>query len=152
MVRCLMARGLPREDAEDIFQEASMRLLDRSPDDPAAYLWRTIRNLLVRRSRHLEVRQKPVWWVSDALHPPRPRPDLALFEKECAQLLETLLLALPEREAEVARLLASDLTAPEIARELGLSSSAVRSRIQLLRERLRREWPPALCPEGRTAS
>lgn len=130
---------------EDVAQEAFLRLsaLEREPDDPAAWLFRVVRNLALdaaraagRRRKH-EARaaaESPSWFVPAPADGPDP------------DAVQAALRALPveQREVVVAHLWGG-LTFEQIGRVDGTSSSTAHrlySRaLQTLRERLGASCP-----------
>jgi RNA polymerase sigma factor (sigma-70 family) len=132
LTRYLLARTRVGEDAEDILQEAFVRLAAQPKDkqifDPERFLWRAALNLSVsfgRRQRVREVAHED-GAVRDLLHPPLPSQDEVLAMRERLRLVEAAIETLPERTREIFIAIRIDgLTYTQAAAALGISSSAV---------------------------
>lgn len=145
-VRWLGEEGLSEEEAQDLVSKAFMALVDASPEDPEAFYWVTLRKLLAEHRRRQKERDVQLEWIRRALHRSGPVPDEELFEKECRELVEALVRDVPEGQAEVARLLLHEWTVAEIAEELRIKPSTVRTQRERLREHLGPLWPDDLRP------
>lgn len=137
---------MSEEEAHGLVSEAFMALVEASPEDPEAFYWATLRKLLASHRRKQKERDKPVEWIRQALHRRVPLPDEELMEKECRELVKALLREAPEGQAEVAWLLLDEWTVAEIAKELGIKPSTVRTHRERLREHLGPLWPDDLRP------
>lgn len=126
-VERLVERGLRVERARDLAAAALAACLKRKtrPADPQAYFTRVVENLFSRYLRDEKGRTVPlVTEPTSAAASPLER----VWERELSELVEEALDELPAQQAEVARLhLAGGLTLAAVAREMGLSSSTVRS-------------------------
>jgi RNA polymerase sigma-70 factor (ECF subfamily) len=65
-----------RSDAEDIAQEALLRIADRTPDDPEAYITTVATRLAIDRLRSAQVRREAYLgpWLPEPLIEPTPDP------------------------------------------------------------------------------
>ncbi|CAM2006728.1 sigma-70 family RNA polymerase sigma factor [Acanthopleuribacter pedis] len=123
------ARVANPADAEDILQEAFVRLLERPPrhGNPVAWLVTVTRNLI---TDHYRRRQPEPEGCPDQF----PHQDAAVVtetEQLVATWLEPMLLGLPPKYAEAVA--AADLhhqSMKEIAATLGLSVAGAKSRVQ----------------------
>lgn len=141
------------DDAEDVVQDAHLRLLGAptAPDDPGAWLFRTVTNLAIDRLRHLKV-QRRVYegpWLPEPLATPADDGELAAGQAEDLSVGFLLLLerlTVTERVAFVLRE-AFDLDFNEMARVLGARADACRQRYHRARRKLdglsRPRTPPA---------
>lgn len=144
MVRLGLALTGSRSAAEDIVQDTFARLVrfGQIPDQPVAYLRRAVingtRNLARDGGRQAEV-------ISAAAEQERigphaaPAADVELIASERALSVAAAILALPQRQREVATLYyLEDLAMSEIAVLAGISEDAVKGSCARARESLRR--------------
>ncbi len=119
-----------RDLAEDLAQEAFVRLIDKPPRTPDSWLYVVAGNLVrdaqrgeTRRARHLALVHSPDDHAGEA--DPSPGADTTMCSaEESAQVRETLAL-LPERDAAVLVLRAHDMSYKEIASAIGVSPTSV---------------------------
>jgi RNA polymerase sigma factor (sigma-70 family) len=148
-----------RDVAEDLLDETWLRLVAcaaRLSDDTclAAWLFTVARNLHAswRRHRALDedrIVEAPAVW-------PDPTPGVSPFDAaardETERRLERALAGLSLRDREVLLLVTSGgMDADEAARALGLSSAALRKRLQRARERLAAAMD-SVCVQVRTTA
>lgn len=132
LFRWLLARGLPRGDAEDLLSECFLALVDRGEsaaeiEDVGAYLFAVARNQLARRGRHPEPEALDLIAEPAASDPPAD----ALAVREA-------LVDLPPEQREVVVLKVwQGRTFDEIGRLLGISPNTVSSRYRYALEKLR---------------
>lgn len=126
LVRFLYARLGDRDLAEDLAQEAFVRLLRRPPRDPEGWLYVVASNLArdaargeVRRSRHLEV------LTGERAEDAMPSPEQQALLAEDAARVRTTLAALSERDRTLLVLCADGLSYREIAGAIGVAPSSV---------------------------
>lgn len=119
-----------REEAEDVTQEAMLRLWKIAPDwqaglaEPSTWVFRVARNLCTDRLR----RRKPMAPELPDLPDPALGQDAQLMQRARARALEAALLELPERQREAVILRHLEgLTNPEIAAILMVGVEAVES-------------------------
>ena len=119
-----------RDLAEDLAQEAFVRLLDKPPREPDAWLYVVAGNLARdaqrsegRRARHLAIidtRER----LADAADP-APAADTAMCTAEESALVRDTLAMLPERDAALLVMRADDVSYREIAAAIGVSHTSV---------------------------
>lgn len=136
-----LARSLVHESAaaEDLVQDTWLAALRHPPArDPRAWLARVARNLASNARR--ATRRRATREALAHEERPTPPPPEVLEEAEAQRLLAEAITRLPEelRAVVVLRWFRA-LDSAAIGRELGLSPSAVRTRLQRALEALRRE-------------
>ena len=120
-----------RDLAEDLAQEAFVRLIDKPPREPDSWLYVVAGNLArdaqrgeLRRSRHLAVVR-----AEDERGPagadPAPGADAALCSAEESELVRETLAMLPERDAALLVMRADDVSYREIAAAIGVAPTSV---------------------------
>jgi len=119
-----------RDLAEDLAQEAFVRLMDNPPRAPDAWLYVVAGNLArdahrseVRRSRHLAI-VDPNHAVADAADP-APNADAAICRAEESALVRDTLAMLPERDAALLLMRADDVSYREIGAAIGVAPTSV---------------------------
>ena len=119
-----------RDLAEDLAQEAFVRLLDKPPHAPDAWLYVVAGNLArdaqrseVRRSRHLSVMDAREQ-VAEAVDP-APGADAAMCTAEETALVRDTLALLPERDAALLLMRADDVSYREIAAAIGVAPASI---------------------------
>lgn len=129
------------EDAEDVVQEAQLKLLSAtsSAEDPQAYLFRVVSNLAIDRLRQLKVQRRG--YVGPWLPEPLETTDDGAADLIGAEDLDMALLLLLERLSPAERVAyvlreACDLDFREMARVLGVRADACRQRYHRARRKL----------------
>ena len=119
-----------RDLAEDLAQEAFVRLLDRPPREPDSWLYVVAGNLARdaqrsagRRARHLSIMDAPER-LADAADP-APGADAAMCAAEEAALVHDTLAMLPERDAALLMMRADDVSYREIAAAIGVAPTSI---------------------------
>ncbi|HEY2895839.1 MAG TPA: sigma-70 family RNA polymerase sigma factor [Gemmatimonadaceae bacterium] len=119
-----------RDLAEDLAQEAFVRLLDKPPRAPDAWLYVVAGNLARdaqrsegRRARHLSVMDAPER-LADAADP-APGADAAMCTAEESALVHDTLAMLPERDAALLVMRADDVSYREIAAAIGVAPTSI---------------------------
>lgn len=135
LLKYLTARFRDREDAAEIAQEAWLRMyrLDRPEDltNPRAFLFQMASNLGIDRVRRTTLvqrfNQQERATVQEDSH---PSAELSATAQESLALVRAALQELPEncRQAFILHR-GRDMSYPEIARELGVSTSMVEKHI-----------------------
>jgi RNA polymerase sigma-70 factor, ECF subfamily len=126
--------------AADVAQEAFIRLLrevqlGRTPENIAAWLHRTSRNLAISGTRHAAVERR---FAPRLVCPDTPEePDAATLRSERQHEIEVELAAMSAVDRALLLLAASGATGEEIALHFGLSHGAARTRLTRARARLR---------------
>ncbi len=140
-----LSRRAPSDlDPDDLAQEVWLRLHKNLPDlrDPRAaeaLVWRTARSVLVdhirRRRDQVPVEEDAAWQVPDG---PAEEPGETVATEVVASWLPRFVEALDEPyRTAVRRVDLEGISQAELARELGLSLSGARTRVQRGRERVR---------------
>jgi RNA polymerase sigma-70 factor (ECF subfamily) len=119
-----------RDLAEDLAQEAFVRLIDKPPREPDAWLYVVAGNLArdaqrgeLRRSRHLAIVDAANG--SAELPDPAPGADAAMCVAEESALVQETLGLLPERDAALLVMRADDVSYREIAAAIGVAPTSV---------------------------
>jgi RNA polymerase sigma-70 factor, ECF subfamily len=119
-----------RDLAEDLAQEAFVRLLDKPPREPDAWLYVVAGNLARdaqrsegRRARHLSIMDAPRQ-LADAADP-APGADAAMCTAEESALVRDTLAMLPERDAALLVMRADGISYREIAASIGVAPTSV---------------------------
>lgn len=117
-----------RDLAEDLAQEAFVRLIDKPPRAPDSWLYVVAGNLArdaqrgeLRRSRHLAVVRAQGGEAAD----PAPAADAAMCRAEESELVRETLALLPERDAALLVMRADDVSYREIAAAIGVAPTSV---------------------------
>jgi RNA polymerase sigma factor (sigma-70 family) len=140
LLRILTARGIMREEAEDLLQDLFIRLEGRPVGSIARvrpYLLRTIDNLRLDRYRTASRRagREAAWAVAQAGSSPfadsGPSAERALIARDRLRAVSSALATLPERTLTVFhRFRIDEVRQKAIAAELGISLSAVEKHLQ----------------------
>jgi RNA polymerase sigma-70 factor (ECF subfamily) len=134
--RSFRGKGLPDPVVDDLVQEAAVRLVKglpnlRDPDRLGPYVGRVVRSVWTDHLR----RRPPELAPADDLPDEPPTRDLS---PEVASWLPLLIDTLAPRDRDILRLVELDgVSQQEAARQLGLSPSGARTRVQRARKRLR---------------
>ena len=127
LVWYLQGRLGDRDLAEDLAQEAFVRLIDKPPHSPDAWLYVVAGNLArdaergeLRRSRHLTIIDAGAETAD-----PTPGADATMCRAEESALVQETLAMLPERDAALLVLHADDVSYREIAAAIGVAPSSV---------------------------
>jgi RNA polymerase sigma-70 factor (ECF subfamily) len=119
-----------RDLAEDLAQEAFVRLIDKPPRAPDAWLYVVAGNLArdaqrseTRRSRHLAIVEsnQPAADAAD----PAPGADAAMCSAEESALVRDTLAMLPERVASLLLMRADGVSYREIAAAIGVAPTSI---------------------------
>jgi RNA polymerase sigma-70 factor (ECF subfamily) len=134
--------ALDGEDADDLVQETWLQTAGSTarPADPRGWLGGVLRNrrrMQYRASQRRRAREERAQWGSEAPKE-QTQPDAALHARDVAQALAD---ALAELDPAARRLLlhryGDDRSAAELAEELGIPASTVRTRVQRALQQLR---------------
>jgi RNA polymerase sigma factor (sigma-70 family) len=138
LLKLLTRKGRSREDAEDLIQEAMLRLHLYAKSDMVvneeAFLIQAARNLAIDHYRHdrSTVGREMQLDDLDQQHPliaPDPTPDQILDSQQCLDQLTTALDAISRRTREIYFAHRSGYTYAEIADEMGIAKMTVRRHI-----------------------
>lgn len=120
-----------RDLAEDLAQEAFVRLIDKPPRAPDAWLYVVAGNLArdaqrgeLRRSRHLAIVDSHDEGSGETADP-APSADASMCSAEESALVHETLALLPERDAALLVMRADDVSYREIAAAIGVSPTSV---------------------------
>lgn len=151
LVRYLYRKVWDAERAEDLAQEAFVRVLDHEPDNPRAWLFRVASNLardeartVIRRKRHLTLIKAEVEGAVDA-----PDPIEALDRQRKEDAARQALDELSDRDREVLLLWDAGMNYTEIAKHTGLAVGAIGTTLSRARKRLVAAFDSAAGSEGR---
>jgi RNA polymerase sigma-70 factor (ECF subfamily) len=151
LVRFLFARLGDADLAEDIAQEAFVRLLDREPRDPKAWLFTVATNLATDHSRVARGRARHLALVAgDA--PDGDDPALSLVRAEEVARVRKALAALSERDRSILLLHHEGFTYAEVGRQLGIAASSVGPLLTRAQRRLTRSYRQMEVRDARQAS
>jgi RNA polymerase sigma-70 factor, ECF subfamily len=120
-----------RDLAEDLAQEAFVRLIDKPPREPDAWLYVVAGNLArdaqrgeLRRSRHLAIVDAMRNGADEAADP-APSADTTMCVAEESALVQETLALLSERDASLLVMRADNVSYREIAAALGVSATSI---------------------------
>ncbi len=134
----LRRKGKSREDAEDLIQEAMLRLHVYAKDDAVvneeAFLRRAVHNLAIDQYRHNRsgLRREVPFEEVDRLSPlmaPGPTPDQILENQQRLDCLTALLDVVNPRTREIYFAHRSCYTYAEIAHDMGIAEITIRRHI-----------------------
>lgn len=128
LVRYLRARMGDEDQAEDIAQEAFVRLLDQDPRDPAAWLFTVAANLAVDHSRVAGGRARHLSLIrADSAGSVDQGPEESLLRNERVACIRRALAALSDRDRDLLLLRHDGWCYSDIATKLGIAPSSVGS-------------------------
>jgi RNA polymerase sigma-70 factor, ECF subfamily len=128
--------------AEDATQEAFIRLLreareNRAPDDPRAWLYRVISNLVISGGRRATVAQRWRAVIARRETPTNPSPEATAMRRERRDAVQIALDALSPDARTALLLAANGFSGREIAHSLGRTELATRALLCRARTHLR---------------
>lgn len=128
LVRYLRLRMADPDHAEDIAQEAFVRLLDHAPRDPVAWLFTVAANLATDHARVARGRARHLSLIrAERAADADPGPEVPLLRAEEVGRVRRALAALPERDRELLLLHHGGWRYRDIAARLGVAPSSVGS-------------------------
>jgi RNA polymerase sigma-70 factor (ECF subfamily) len=137
LVRFLHRKVWDADRAQDLAQEAFVRVLGRAPENPRAFLFTVAANLArdearsaMRRKQHLELIKVEAQQASTD----DPAESLDIREQDLA--VRKALESLSERDRDALLLWDAGFSYPEIARQTGLADGAVGTTLARARRRL----------------
>ena len=143
LIRFASQRLRDRDDAEDVLHEAFLRLAEeagegRFPDQPRAWLYRVVHNVIVSRARHAAVARRYAAAYRIETVEPDSAPGQTIAAEEW-QLVHRALGHVAPAAQTALRLAATGYSGREIAVHLGKSEPAVRTMLSRARADIRRE-------------
>lgn len=137
LVRFLYRKVWDPDRAQDLAQEAFVRGLDESPDNPRAWLFTVAGNLARDEARTAIRRRQHLALIKSETNPhARENPAEELEDKERISAVRRALDELSDRDRDVLLLWDAGLEYPAIAAEAGLSPKAVGTTLARARRRL----------------
>jgi RNA polymerase sigma-70 factor, ECF subfamily len=136
-LRAFIRRRVPSEsDADDLLQEVLLKLLEKGPQiadqSVPAWLFTVARRAVIDRWRARGSVEEPAHEIESML----PEGDQSLVS-DLADCMEPLLHKLDDRDGSILRRVDMEgASQTEIARELGVAVSTIKSRVQRARARL----------------
>jgi RNA polymerase sigma-70 factor (ECF subfamily) len=128
LVLYLRARFGDEDHAEDIAQEAFVRLLDNSPRDAVGWLYAVASNLAIDQQRVANGRARHLTLIRVAREGSAdPGPEQSLLREEEIARVRAALAGLPERDRELLLLRHGGWRYRDIARVLGVAPSSIGS-------------------------
>jgi RNA polymerase sigma-70 factor (ECF subfamily) len=128
LVLYLRARLGDEDQAEDIAQEAFVRLLDNEPRDAVGWLFAVASNLAIDQQRIANGRARHLTLIRLARdRSAEPEPEQRLLSEEAQSRVRTALAELPERDRDLLLLRHGGWAYRDIARALGVAPSSVGS-------------------------
>ena len=128
LVLYLRARLGDEDHAEDVAQEAFVRLLDSAPRDPVRWLYTVAANLAVDQCRVARGRARRLALIRVAVEgSAEPGPEQSFLRAEEITRVRSALAELPERDRELLLLRHGGWRYREIARTLGVAPSSIGS-------------------------
>jgi RNA polymerase sigma-70 factor, ECF subfamily len=129
LVASVRRRLRDADDAEDVAQEAFVRLLDEKPDDPPAWLFTVAGRLTTDRQRSKTRRDRIAAHRAHELGPSAPgeAADQRLERAETVETVRSILRGLPDRDQQLLLLHHEGVSYREIADRLGLAPSSIGS-------------------------
>ncbi len=142
LVGAIYRRLGSRDEAEDVAQDAFIRLLDQQPKDPSAWLFTVAGRLAIDSKRTKARRERLTPAPVDTTAPP---PDQALLQDEVIESVRCVLRALPDRDRQLLLLHHDGVRYREIAHQLGLAESSIGSLLTRAHWRFLSDYQRQLC-------
>ena len=137
LVRFLRARVGDADQAEDLAQEAFVRLLRCQPKDPKSWLFAVASNLATDHARLARGRARHLALMdADNDHSDGSEPEQYLLRSEEIERVRQALAAIPERDRTLLLLHHEGFRYRELARQLGLAPGSVGSLLTRAQRRL----------------
>jgi RNA polymerase sigma-70 factor (ECF subfamily) len=150
LVRFIYSRVRDADQAEDIAQEAFVRLLEERPDRPEAWLF-TVAGNLARNARRGEYRQtqRLALIARGADDRVAPSADRLTLQLEAARDVHAALESLSERDRTLLLLHHEGVPYKQLASIVGVKPSSIAPLLARARQRFLRSVPPARRPARR---
>ncbi len=153
LVRFIYVRVGDADQAEDLAQEAFLRLLQNAPRHPKAWLFTVAENLLRDEARLASGRARHLTLIQAAREEERdPGPESELLRKDDAALVRRALERLPERDRTLLLLHHEGFRYREIAEHLGLAPASIGSLLTRAQRRFLESFNAACGNDERRAS
>ncbi|HET7622561.1 MAG TPA: sigma-70 family RNA polymerase sigma factor [Gemmatimonadaceae bacterium] len=153
LVLYLRARLGDQDHAEDIAQEAFVRLLDNTPRDAVGWLFAVASNLAIDHQRLANGRARHLTLIKVARDGSAdPGPEQQLLREEAISRVRAALAELPDRDRELLMLRHGGWAYRDIARALGLAPSSVGSLLTRAERRFASTFQELNNDEGKRAS
>jgi RNA polymerase sigma factor (sigma-70 family) len=138
LVRYLYRKVWDADRAQDLAQEAFVRVLDTTPENPRAWLFTVAANLARDEARTVIRRRKHLALIQAESDPAAPEADPveAMDREEKAAAARRALDELSDRDREVLLLWDAGLSYAEIAQRTGLAIGAIGTTLSRARRRL----------------
>jgi RNA polymerase sigma-70 factor, ECF subfamily len=146
VVRLLLRLGLERENARDLAQQVFLRVYQHMDTYRGAskwgYLEKTTRRLAYNARRDVHAGKRdgiavPIDEVLDRRDDRTPPPDVRLASKQNVERVRSAVAQLPLKDQTCVRLQLAGYSYDEIVGTLGITISALKSRLNVARRRLR---------------
>lgn len=129
-----------RARAEELAQEAFMRALRERPDNPRAWLYTVVANLIRDDGRRSAVRRRELSVVRDRTEVAAEPVDETLDRERRVRRVRAALATLADRDREALMLKERGHSYDEIADRLGLSRGSIGTTLARARQRLVDAW------------
>jgi RNA polymerase sigma factor (sigma-70 family) len=129
-----------RGRAEELAQESFMRALRQQPDNPRAWLYTVVANMIRDEGRRRSVRRRSLELVREQSARPVETPDDAFAREQRVQRIHAALATLAERDREALLLKERGFSYDQIAARLKLSRGSVGTTLSRARQRLVAAW------------
>lgn len=137
LVRFLHRKVWDADQAHDLAQEAFMKSLRASPDNPRAWVFQVARNLAADEARTAGIRRRHLELIkSDAEDSTHPDPATEFEQRERSRRVRAALSELTERDREALLLWDAGFDYEEIAEQTELSPRSVGTTLARARRRL----------------
>jgi RNA polymerase sigma factor (sigma-70 family) len=140
LVGAIYRRLGSRDEAEDIAQDAFVRLLDHRPSDPSAWLF-TVAGRLAIDARRADARRERLLPEPDA----PASADAAVLRAEELAAVRRVLHGLPDRDRQLLLMHHDGMRYREIAKRLGLAESSIGSLLTRSHRRFLSDYQRHLC-------
>ena len=117
-----------------------MRALRQQPENPRAWLYTVIANMIRDEGRHRAVQRRSLELVREESAGPVEAPDESVEREQRARRVRAALATLAERDREALLLKERGLSYDEIAARLDLSRGSIGTTLSRARQRLVAAW------------
>jgi RNA polymerase sigma factor (sigma-70 family) len=153
LVRFIYRRVWDVDLAEDVAQEAFVRLLDERPENPDAWLFTVAGNLMKNAVRADQRRSRRLTLIAETTETETPiAADKGLLQRESARTVRLALDTLSERDRTLLLLREEGVPYKELAQIVGVKSSSVAPLLARARQRFLKSFVPSIDRDQTTAS